>query len=169
MIVFGLAVLATSAPQAAELQTLFTTPAERQLINSNRYNRDAAPEVIEVEETDNTPLLQQLITKEFTREYLVSGVTVSREGDYTVWINSKAYQDGGLMEDNSQVEVITGEEIRVRITTPDGNQHYAASGELLEVTFLAAVDEHDVDSDDFSAYADPLNRKSLKADPFGSN
>lgn len=150
--------LVTSVTRAEELRTLFTTSAERQLINSNRYNTDDdATEVVEVEDTRvEVPSLRHLIHKEFTREYLVSGITVSQEGTYTVWINAQSYEDGGVLEDNSRVEVITGDDLRVRITTPDGKHHYALSGEVLEVKFLAAVDEHDVDLDDFSAYADPF-------------
>ena len=166
--VLCLATLAVEKSIAAEMQTLFTTPAERQLINSNRYRSDDEP-VVRKDETPEIemPLLQQLITKEFTREYQVSGVTVSREGNYTVWINSQAYEDGGVMEDNSQVEVINGDQIRVRITTPDGKQHHAVSGETLEVTYVAAVDESEIDAEEVSVFANPLDRKFLQTEPYG--
>ena len=34
---------------------------------------------------------------------------------------------------------MVGDEIRVRITAPDGKKYYATSGETLEVSYLAAV------------------------------
>ena len=129
--------------QAADLQTLFTTPAERQLINSNRYKSDEVvttqPVVVEDDISDNP--LQLLIQEEVTREYKVSGITVSRDGPHIVWINSQIYEDGGQLEDESRVKVLIGDEVRVRITAPDGKHYYALSGETLQVTYLATVDE----------------------------
>ena len=128
------------AAQAAELSTLFTTPAERQLINSNRYKSDDGITQRPVEtETESQPV-QQLIREEVIREYRVSGITVSSDGPHTVWINSLAYEDGEQLEDKSRIKVLVGDEIRVRITAPDGKKYYATSGELLEVTYLAPIE-----------------------------
>jgi hypothetical protein len=125
---------------AAELSTLFTTPAERQLINSNRYKSDdgTIQKPVETETAPRLPI-QQLVREEVTREYQVSGITVSSDGPHTVWINSLAYEDGEQLEDKSRIKVLVGDEIKVRITTPDGKQYYATSGELLEVTYLAPL------------------------------
>jgi hypothetical protein len=57
-----------------------------------------------------------------------------------VWIKSLVYEDVDQLEDKSRIKVLTGDEIRVRITAPDGKQYYATSGEVLEVTYLAAVE-----------------------------
>ena len=125
------------AAPAAELSTLFTTPAERQLINSNRYKSDDGEPLRPVEtEAELKPVLQ-LIRQEVTREYRVSGITVSSDGPHTVWINSLAYEDGEQLEDKSRIKVLVGDDIRVRITTPDGKNYFATSGETLEVTYLA--------------------------------
>ena len=125
---------------AAELTTLFTTPAERQLINSNRYKTDAG-ETQQPVETEAAPEpVQQLIREEVTRQYRVSGITVSSDGSHTVWINSLVYEDGEQLEDKSRIKVLVGDEIRVRITAPDGKKYYATSGEVLEVTYLAPVE-----------------------------
>jgi hypothetical protein len=35
---------------------------------------------------------------------------------------------------------MVGDEIKVRITAPDGKQYYATSGDMLEVTYLAPVE-----------------------------
>ena len=137
--------LGFSAPsaRAAELQTLFTTTSERQLINANRYKTDREPEVEVVENDEkDLPPVRYLLHEEVTRAYTVSGVSLSRDGNYTVWINSQSYEDGGKLEDSSRVEVLAGDEIRIRITTPDGKQHYALSGETLDVTFLSPLTEH---------------------------
>ena len=130
------------AAQAAELSTLFTTPAERQLIDSNRYKSDDGS-ILRPVETDamQEPVqVQEVIRKEVTLEYKVSGITVSSDGPHTVWINSLAYEDGEQLEDKSRIKILVGDEIRVRITTPDGKKYYATSGELLEVTYLAPIE-----------------------------
>ena len=126
--------------QAAELSTLFTTPAERQLINSNRYKNDDGITRRPVETEAAPAPVQQLIREEVTQEYRVSGITVSSDGPNTVWINSLAYEDGEQLDDKSRIKILVGDDIKVRITTPDGKQYYATSGELLEVTYLAPIE-----------------------------
>ena len=125
--------------QAAELSTLFTTPEERQIINTNRYKSSQ----VEVEVVETGPQIeiaaQQLVREEVSFQYRVSGITISEEGPNTVWINSLAYEDGELLEDDSKIKVMAGDEIRVRITAPDGKQYYATSGEILDVTYLAPI------------------------------
>lgn len=128
------------AAPAAELATLFTTPAERQLINSNRYKSDDGTTRPPVETEAAPEPVQQLIREEVTREYKVSGITVSSDGSHTVWINSLVYEDGEQLEDKSRIKVMVGDEIRVRITAPDGKKYYAISGEMIEVTYLAPIE-----------------------------
>ena len=130
---------ATQLVSAAELMTLFTTPEERQLINSNRYKSDKIKVQVTLEETAEAPI-QMLIREEVTHEYRISGITISADGAHTVWINSTAYEDGEQLEDQSRIKVLAGDEIRVRITAPDGKQYYATSGETLEITYLARVE-----------------------------
>jgi hypothetical protein len=127
------------AAPAAELATLFTTPAERQLINSNRYKSDDGVALRPVETEAAPEPVQQLIREEVTREYKVSGITVSSDGAHTVWINSLVYQDGEQLEDKSRIKIMVGDEIRVRITAPDGQKYYATSGEMVEVTYQAPI------------------------------
>jgi hypothetical protein len=132
--------LAAPSYAAGDLETLFTTPQERQLINANRYKNEVArPAPAEPEQADESPV-QQLLREEVTAEYRVSGITLSADGAHTVWINGQAYLDGERLEDGSRVKVIAGDEIRVRITTPDGKPHYATSGETLSVSYMAAVE-----------------------------
>ena len=124
---------------ASDLSTLFTTPQERELINSNRYNNDEVkPQQVVVDEVVEAPFQLQL-KEEVSREYIISGITVSSEGLHTVWINSQAYEDGEALEDNSRIKVVVGDEVGVRITAPDGKHYFATSGETLEVTYLAPI------------------------------
>ena len=124
----------------AEMSTLFTTPAERQIINANRYKGDEIKPPTPVEAESIALPVQPTIQEEITQQYKVSGITVSSDGPHTVWINSLAYEDGDQLEDKSRIKVIVGDEIRVRITAPDGKNYFATSGETLEVTYLASVE-----------------------------
>ena len=126
--------------RSAELSTLFTTPEERQVINSNRYKTEITTQVQPIVEDEALQPVQLIIQEEVTQQYRISGITLSQDGPHTVWINSQAYEDGGRLENKSKIKVLVGDEIRVRITTPDGKQHYATSGETLEVTYLAPVE-----------------------------
>ncbi len=141
---FVMLMLVVGNPQvasAAGLATLFTTPQERQIINSNRYKSEAVSAPVEEVETEAVEsAVQQLIQEEVTQQYQISGITISSEGPHSVWINSMVYEDSELLEDGSKIKVIAGNEIRVRITAPDGKHHYATSGEIIDVTYLAPIE-----------------------------
>lgn len=126
--------------QSAELSTLFTTPEERQVINSNRYKTEVTTQVQPIVDDEAVQPVQLAIQEEVTQQYRISGITLSKDGPHTVWINSQAYEDGSRLEHQSKIKVLVGDEIKVRITTPDGKQHYATSGETLEVTYLVTVE-----------------------------
>ena len=141
LFLFTMIVSGYSTAEAADLYTLFTTPQERQIINSNRYKTTESQPVEEVVNEPEIELVTQLqVHEEVTYQYQISGITVSREGPSTVWINSFAYEDGELLEDSSKIKVMTDDEVRVRITTPDGKNYYATSGETLDVTYLAPIE-----------------------------
>ena len=75
--------------------------------------------------------IQQLIQEEVKTTYSVTGITVSTSGPNTVWINNQVYEEGEHLEDDSHFKVMTGDDIKVRITTPDGKQYYATSGVVI--------------------------------------
>jgi hypothetical protein len=137
-----LALLSVSMPvmSADELSTLFTTPQERQVINANRYKTDEGnqQEQVVAEETEQSPV-QMLAQEEITASYRISGISLSTDGQHTVWIKSRAYQDGETLDDKSRIKVIAGKDVGVRITAPDGKHYYGTSGETLALTYLAAV------------------------------
>lgn len=140
IIIGGLVLLLTAGHvAAAELMTLFTTPQEREIIDSNRYRSDygkSKPAEVEDVVTAPKPVMNQVET---TREYKISGITISNDGPHTVWINATAYEDGEELDDKSRIKVMVGDEIRVRVTAPDGKNYYATSGETLEVTYLESI------------------------------
>lgn len=141
LLLLGALFCAGLAPaQAASLSTLFTTPQERQIINSNRYKDDQPkPVEVETEEVRIELSVQPLEQEEVVREYLISGITLSPDGPHSVWINSVLYEDGEALDDGSRVEVQVGDEIRVRITAPDGRHYFATSGQALEISYLVTV------------------------------
>ena len=67
-------------------------------------------------------------------------ISLATDGAHTTWINGVAYEDGARLEDGSRIKIYTGDDIRVRITAPDGKHYFATSGETLTVTYMAAVE-----------------------------
>lgn len=131
--------MAMPAFAAGELSTLFTTPQERQLINANRYKIDEDKPKPVIDDENASPL-QILSREEVTVDYKISGISLPADGVYTVWINAQAYIDGEQLDDSSRIKVVAGDDIRVRITAPDGKHYYATSGETLSVSYMATVD-----------------------------
>ena len=138
-IVLSLLLLPGRILAAGELSTLFTTPQERQLINANRYKSDEVKPQPVQDAPDESPV-QFMVQEEVSVEYRISGISLSADGAHTAWINSLAYEDGARLDDGSRVMIMSGDDDRVRITTPDGKQHFAASGETLSVSYMAAVE-----------------------------
>ena len=54
--------------------------------------------------------------------------------------NSSTQHECEISADKSRVKVMVGNDIRVRITAPDGKHYYATSGEKLQITYLAPVE-----------------------------
>lgn len=123
---------------AADLSTLFTTPQERQIINANRYKTDK--KVQAPVNTAEPEQIRELVKEEVKKSFIISGITVSNEGQHSVWINNQVYQDGEKIEGKSRVRVLVGNDIKVRITAPDGKQYFGTSGETLEINYLEASD-----------------------------
>ncbi len=128
---------------ADDFSTLFTTPQERRLIDSNRY-RVAEPEKAEtvvVVEEEPEPEEQPVLMAEISSEYQISGITLSKDGAHSVWVNGIVYESGDTLEDGSQVQVLADRDVRARITTPDGGRHLALAGETIQVTYQVPVSD----------------------------
>ena len=142
IILLGVLGIANSA--TADVETLFTTPQERQIIDANRYKIDeiVRPRV----QPTQTEFVEPAAQQEVKISFVISGITVSNNGPHSVWINNRVYEDGEHLEDNSHIKVLTDPNIRVRITTPDGRNYYGTSGEIVEVTYLGVVEtSHETD------------------------
>jgi hypothetical protein len=133
-----LSLLGKASVTNAEIETLFTTPQERQLINANRYKTE---KIIKprVEDT-RTEFVAPTAQEEVNISFVISGITISGSGPHSVWINNMVYEDGEHLEDNSHIKVLTGDMVRVRITTPDGQIYYGTSGEVVDVNYMAVVE-----------------------------
>ncbi len=138
-LMLGVIAAQPAVAQQASLSTLFTTEAERRVINSNRYKDNQAPVVTTVvEPREAAEPVRELIKEEVQVEYKISGVSVDREGNKTAWVNNKAYLSGETLDDGSKIR-ISG--TTVIITTIDGNNHRAEGGDLLAVTYLKPVND----------------------------
>ncbi len=130
-----------SVVKADDFSTLFSTPQERRLIDSNRYRVVEQVEQVEtiVEVENEEPEVQPTLMTEISSEYRISGITVSADGVHSVWVNGLVYESGDTLEDGSQVQVLTDQDIKARITTPDGGRHLALAGETIQVTYQVPV------------------------------
>jgi len=122
------------------IQTLFTTPQERALIDNNRYRVMAkkAPTTV-------TPSTQPKVQKKVQMETLIinvklNGITLSENGQYVAWLNGKAYENGGKLDDGSQVFIKNQPQGQVQIKTPDGKYHRLVTGENSELQYQKAVE-----------------------------
>ena len=138
-IVFSLLLLPGPILAAGELSILFTTPQERQLINANRYKTDIVKSQPVQDEADESPV-QFMVQEEVSVEYRISGISLSADGAHTAWINSLAYENGARLDDGSRVMIMDGDDVRVRITAPDGKHYFGTSGETFSVSYMATVE-----------------------------
>lgn len=136
MILLGVLGITNSA--SADVETLFTTPQERRIIDANRYKSDQI--VKPRAQTVQTEIIAPEAQEEINQSFVISGITISNSGPHSVWINNRVYEDGEHLEDNSRIKVLTDNNIRVRITTPDGKIFYGTSGETVEVTYMGSIE-----------------------------
>jgi hypothetical protein len=141
LILFLVSASSLTTVYGSDMSTLFTTPQERQLINSNRYKSDdVKPQVAANQDEPDVGSIQQLVQEEVRETITISGITLSNSGPNMVWINSQAYEDGDRVDDKMRIKVMSGNEVKVRITAPDGKHYFATSGETIEIVYQAAVE-----------------------------
>ncbi len=131
----------SGAGLAAEFSNLFTTSKEREIINAKRYQSQVVkPPTSAQSEADQARELQLIYGEDKTMRLQISGITLTADGGHSVWINQKIYANGSEFEDGSKIAILTGKDVRVRITTPDGQKHYATSGDVLDITYRTPAD-----------------------------
>ncbi len=131
----------SGASLAAEFSNLFTTPQEREIINAKRYQSQVVkPPTSAQSEAEQARELQLIYGEDKTMRLQISGITLTADGANSVWINQKIYANGSEFEDGSKIAILTGKDVRVRITTPDGQKHFATSGDVLEITYRTPAD-----------------------------
>lgn len=121
----------------AEISTLFTTPQERQLIDANRYKDDSARQSRRAVEQPKAEVVSDQVREEVINTFVITGIAISSEGFHSAWINDQEYMDGDLIEGKIRIKIISGTDVKLRMTAPDGKRYYGTSGETLEMTYLA--------------------------------
>lgn len=121
-----------------EMLTLFTTQQERQLINSNRYKKQRVTNrVVVVEKPEEE---KQVVRQKETISIKLAGVTVSQSGQNVAWINGKAYENGGKLDNGLKVYISNKIKSLVQIKTPDGKYHSVVAGETVDVIYYRRIE-----------------------------
>lgn len=146
LLVVLLAVLSSRAiaQEPSGLSTLFTTAQERLIINANRYKVDRKPVPRAVTQTtgQETLAVRELIKEEIKVSYKISGISINFDGSDTAWVNGQSFENGATMDDGSTITINNNTAIKsISIKTPDGKRHTGTSGDVLEITYLRAIEE----------------------------
>jgi hypothetical protein len=139
VLVAALVLVAGLQTTLAEVSTLFTTQQERQIIDRNRYKNEPVRQV-QSEDKPKVEAVNELVREEVKKSYTISGISISNDGTHSVWINGQIYEDGELIDGKSRLKVVSGSDIKVRITAPDGKHFFGTSGETVDVSYLEAVE-----------------------------
>ena len=116
------------------IQTLFTTPQERALIDNNRY-RVAPKKTTGKVETVAPKAAKKIVMETVTLSIKLNGVTFSESGQSIAWLNGTSYENGARMEDGVQVFISKQKNNQVQIKTPDGKYHRLVTGESNEIQY----------------------------------
>ena len=110
----------------ADISTLFTTQQERQIIDRNRYKNEPMRQT--EPQAEKPKAINELVREEVKKSYSISGISISNDGTHAVWINGQFYEDGELIDGKSRLKVMSGSDIKVRITAPGGKHFFGTSG-----------------------------------------
>jgi len=120
-------------PVLADLNTLFTTPLERQIIDQNRYRVEPlAQQQPEEEIKAETPVIWQ----DVELNYQVSGLSVSSDGRDVAWINGQVYPSGSKMQDGTRVLIRKNQLFLIPV---NGKTYPAVPGKALKINFKIRV------------------------------
>ena len=140
---FALIIAAASAQAQTsarpEILTLFTTPQERDLIDRNRYR--ITPQKVDTTVEAAAPIEQKkVLMQDVVLSIKLNGVSLDKSGQGIAWLNGKAYENGGKLEDGSQVFISGTLNARVQLKTPDGKYHRLVTGESSEIKYSKAIE-----------------------------
>ncbi len=138
----GLILLLSQPLQAATdygIQTLFTTPQERALIDHNRY-RVAVKKTAARVETVAPKAPKKIEMETVTLTIKLNGVTFGESGQSIAWLNGASYENGDKLEDGTRVFISKQATNQVQVKTPDGKYHRLVAGESNEIQYQKAIE-----------------------------
>jgi len=121
-----------------EILTLFTTPQERGLIDRNRY-RVTSPKADTTVEAAAPKQQKKILMQDIVLNVKLNGVSLDKSGQGIAWLNGKAYENGGKLEDGSKIYISGTLNAKVQIKTPDGKYHSLVTGEQREIKYRKAI------------------------------
>lgn len=119
------------------LNVLFSTPQERQLINSNRYKMEedkTAKPVVASPVASNQ--ISEIVKEQVQVNFTVGGISINNDGSRSAWVNGNKYNQGEKMSDGTVVAVNSGANNSVSLVTPDGMSHRVLPGETINITYF---------------------------------
>ena len=119
-----------------EILTLFTTPQERDLINKNRYKKQAIKAQVVATENEEPEEEKKIEQQEILLSVRLAGVTISQSGQNIAWLNGKAFENGSKLDDGSRVFISSKVKTLVQIKTPDGKYHSVTTGETIDISYF---------------------------------
>ena len=131
------------AQQSGSLSTLFTTSQERKIIDANRYKNQQDNEENLTTQTQASPQAETTsdVIEEVSVDMIVSGFTITQDGQNVAWINGKPYQNGSTLEDGSKLIVSDKASGLVQIKTPDGKYHSITAGKSVVISYQKPLDK----------------------------
>ncbi|MBT7046530.1 MAG: hypothetical protein HN977_14225 [Gammaproteobacteria bacterium] len=123
-----------------EILTLFTTPQERDLINKNRYKKQAIKAQVVATENEEPEEEKKIEQQEILLSVRLAGVTISQSGQNIAWLNGKAFENGSKLDDGSRVFISSKVKTLVQIKTPDGKYHSVTTGETIDISYFKRIE-----------------------------
>ena len=142
LLIFMLSMTGSVSAQTkdSEILTLFTTQQERELIDRNRYKKKQVKNTVVVAEK---PQQEEYIAveqmEEVTLTVRLTGVAISQSGENVAWLNGKAFENGGKLDDGSKVYINAKKMTQIQIKTPDGKYHSVVAGETFDITYFKRI------------------------------
>ena len=129
------------AQQSDSLSTLFTTSQERRLIDANRYKLGQEAKATMQTQTSTQAETTRDVIEDVSVDMVVSGFTITENGQNVAWINGKPYQNGSTLEDGSKLIVSDKANGLVQIKTPDGKYHSITAGKPVIISYQKPLDK----------------------------